>query len=141
MSPLDTRRPSAPRGPGAGALKVLVADDDEDSREMLGYLLSSEGHEVAQAIDGPSTVAQAEAFRPDVAIVDLTMPCMSGYEVAETLRRTTDTRSIVLIALSGQTRHEDRTRAADSGFDRHFTKPVDFTTLLSYLAGIHPTRQ
>ena len=86
-------------------------------------------------------MAQAEAFRPDVAIVDITMPCMSGYEVAETLRRTTHTSAIVLVALTGLARHGDKARAAQSGFDQHFTKPVDFTTLLSYLAGINPTRQ
>ena len=123
----DARRPPRP-------LRILVADDNDDGREMLAYLLTAEGHTVAQAPDGLTAVETAAAFRPDVAILDIGMPGMNGYAVAETLRKSADTASLVLVALSGLGQQEDKARAAQAGFDRHFTKPVDVNTLRAFLA-------
>ena len=74
-------------------------------------------------------------FHPDVAILDIGMPGMNGYTVAQTLRKTTPgIVRIVLVALSGLGQQEDKARAAEAGFDRHFTKPVDVNSLRAFLA-------
>ena len=87
--------------PAVRPLRILVADDNDDGREMLVYLLTAEGHTVAQAPDGLSAVETAAAFHPDVAILDIGMPGMNGYAVAQTLRKRPEMSSLVLVALSG----------------------------------------
>ena len=89
---------------------------------------------MAQASDGPTAVETAESFQPDVAILDIGMPGMNGYMVAHALREKPDGASLVLVALSGLGQQEDKARAAEAGFDRHFTKPVDVNALRAYLA-------
>ena len=120
--------------PAVRPLRILVADDNDDGREMLVYLLTAEGHTVAQAPDGLSAVDTGAAFHPDVAILDIGMPGMNGYAVAQTLRKRPDMSSLVLVALSGLGQQEDKARAAEAGFDRHFTKPVDVNALRTFLA-------
>ena len=111
----------------------LVADDNDDGREMLVYLLTAEGHTVAEAGDGPMALETAETFRPDVAILDIGMPGMNGYTVAQRLRDGPQASSIMLVALSGLGQQEDKARASQAGFDRHFTKPVDVNALRAFL--------
>lgn len=120
--------------PAVRPLRILVADDNDDGREMLVYLLAAEGHTVAQASDGQSAVDTAATFHPDVVILDIGMPGMNGYTVAQTLRARDDMSSVVLVALSGLGQQEDKARAAQAGFDRHFTKPVDVNSLRAFLA-------
>lgn len=131
----DSREPDESSGP-LTPLRILVADDYEDGREMLGFLLRDEGHTVAVAADGPAAVTLAQEFRPDVAIVDIGMPGMNGYAVAKALRDGPDGASVVLVALSGLGQQEDKARATDAGFDRHFTKPVDVNALRAFLAAV-----
>jgi signal transduction histidine kinase len=88
----------------------------------------------AEAPDGETAVETADRFRPDVVILDIGMPGMNGYTVAETLRKNPETSSVVLLALSGLGQQEDKARAAQAGFDRHFTKPVDVNALRTFLA-------
>jgi two-component system CheB/CheR fusion protein len=114
-------------------LRILVADDNEDAREMLGFFLTQEGHTVRTVADGPSAVAAAAEFKPDVAVLDIGMPGMTGYDVAARLRELR-LPSLLLLALSGLGQESDRARAKDAGFHHHFTKPVDPHTLVQYLA-------
>jgi CheY-like chemotaxis protein len=120
--------------PAVRPLRILVADDNEDGREMLEYLLTADGHTVAKAADGREAVETAATFRPDVAILDIGMPGLNGYSVAQALRETSPTSSLVLVALSGLGQREDKARARSAGFDRHFTKPVDINSLRAFLA-------
>ena len=138
--PTSEPAPAPSEGPTAKGLRILVADDNDDGREMLGYLLEAEGHTVALAVDGPTAIATAREFRPDVAILDIGMPGMHGYAVAEALRKDADTSTIVLVALSGLGQREDKERSLRSGFDRHFTKPVDLNTIRAFLNGIDQGR-
>jgi two-component system CheB/CheR fusion protein len=115
-------------------LRILVADDNDDGREMLVYLLSADGHDVAEAPDGQVAVDTAATFQPDVVILDIGMPGMNGYTVAQTLRQKQNSTPLVLVALSGLGQQEDKARAAAAGFDRHFTKPVDVNSLRAFLA-------
>ncbi len=114
------------------ALRILVADDYADGRDMLAFVLERQGYIVATAEDGPSALAVAAEFQPDVAILDIGMPGVSGYDVAEELRRQRGT-TLTLVALSGMGEAAHKALAARAGFDRHFTKPVDIGALSEFL--------
>jgi PAS domain S-box-containing protein len=105
--------------------RVMVADDNKDAADALAMLLELAGHEVRVAHCGRAALSVAQTFRPEVALIDIGMPDLSGYEVAKELRRESWGAGIHLIALTGWGRDDDRQRAKDAGFDRHMTKPVD----------------
>jgi two-component system, sensor histidine kinase len=111
-------------GPAA-ARTVLLVEDNEDAREMLRYLLKLSGHEVYEAADGLDGLAAAAAVRPDVAIVDVGLPGLDGYEVARRIRLAPHGDRLTLIALTGYGQPEDRQRALEAGFDHFLVKPVD----------------
>ena len=115
------------------ALRVLVVDDHEDSRTMLRLLLEQTGHEAIEAVDGIDGVQLALSRRPHVAIIDIGLPGINGYEVARRLRALPMSGTIALIALTGYGQDEDRRRALQSGFDRHLVKPVDAERLTQAL--------
>ena len=117
----------------ARSLRILVADDNQDGREMLAYLLSREGHVVAVAEDGQQALDKAVEFGPDAAILDIGMPGLNGYDLARRLRDRNRESPLLLVALSGLGQEEDKARAVEAGFDRHFTKPVDVNALLRLL--------
>jgi len=110
--------------PSAGR-RILVADDNRDAAESLAMLLEMAGHEVRVAHHGRAALAVAQAFRPDTALLDIGMPEMSGYEVAQALRNEPWAVGIRLIALTGWGQDSDRRRALEAGFDHHLIKPVD----------------
>jgi signal transduction histidine kinase/CheY-like chemotaxis protein len=129
--------PAAP-GPGpadatpevrpAGPLSILIVEDNADARQALETLLRLLGHQVAAAATGADGVARAAGLRPRVALIDLGLPEMDGYEVGRQLRAALGA-SAVLVALSGYAAEEDRRRALDAGFDAHLAKPVDLDEL------------
>lgn len=125
--------------PMTGPKRILVADDYPDGREMLAFVLERLGYAVATAADGPDALSVAAQFQPDVAILDIGMPGISGYTVAEELRRDRGD-TVTLIALSGMGEAADKARAASAGFDRHFTKPLDIDALSAFLAGRHDVK-
>ena len=115
---------------GASAKRrVLVIEDNVDAAEGLSTLLGLLGHTVKVAHDGPTGIAEAGAFRPDVVVCDLGLPGMSGYEVASVLRAREDHRATYLVALTGFDQPGDQQRTRQAGFNRHLTKPVDTATL------------
>jgi PAS domain S-box-containing protein len=112
---------------------ILVVDDNRDAAESLAMLLQLWGHEVHVVYDGQEAVEAAAAFRPDVVLLDIGLPRMSGYEVA---RRIRDERAdgVILIALTGWGQEEDRRRSQEAGFDHHLTKPVELPALQAVLS-------
>jgi two-component system OmpR family response regulator len=115
-------------------LRVLVVDDNVDAAQTLAMLVQLAGHDVRIAYDGPPALTLAQAFQPQVVLLDLNLPAMDGYEVARKLRERPETHEAVLAAVSGWGQPEDKLRSKDAGFDRHFVKPVDpniITKLLS----------
>jgi CheY-like chemotaxis protein len=117
------RLPDQPRGP-VRPRRVLVAEDIPDAAEMLRLMMESTGHTVRVATDGVQAVELARQFEPEVALVDLGMPRLDGFETARQIRRALG-RRVVLIALSGWGQDEDKRLARDAGFDHHLTKPAD----------------
>jgi CheY-like chemotaxis protein len=116
----------------AGKRKVLVADDNRDAAETLALLLQLEGHEVSIAHDGEHAVQLAEKERPDVALLDIGMPRLNGYDAARQIRRRLHS-DVVLVAVTGWGQEEDQRRAQEAGFDFHFTKPLDVPGLTPIL--------
>ena len=109
----------------AAGRRVMIVDDNKDAGDALAMLLELAAHEVRVAYSGRGALTLAQTFRPDVAFIDIGMPDLSGYEVAQAIRREPWGAQIRLVALTGWGQHDDRERAKEAGFDRHITKPVD----------------
>ena len=122
------------------AVRVLLVDDNVDAAESLAMLLRLWGHEVAVAHDGPAALRAAEAQRPEVALLDIGLPGMDGYELARRLRSQPGLGRAVLVALTGWGQEEDRRRSQEAGFDHHLTKPVELSALQELLAQTQPQR-
>ena len=103
-------------------------------RELVTEVLEAAGFEVTTAGTGPSGLARIVESRPDVALVDIGLPGFDGYELARRVRQDLGS-TVVLIAMTGYGRTEDRERALDSGFDQHLTKPVSARALVAAMAG------
>ena len=114
--------------PSKGGLRILIADDNVDAVTVLTGALKLAGHVVHPAHDGVAALSAVDTFRPDVAIVDIGMPKLNGYEVARRLRERFG-KDLMLIALTGWGQDEDRRRAVGAGFDHHLTKPMDLAEL------------
>jgi CheY-like chemotaxis protein len=113
--------------------RVLVIDDAQDACEGLALLLELEGYRVESALDGPGGLACAACFEPNVVLLDLAMPHMSGYDVARALRRLPATRNALIVALTGLGEFDDIARSRAAGFDHHQVKPVDVDALLALI--------
>jgi CheY-like chemotaxis protein len=123
-----------------GVCHILLIEDNADSRDMLAVGLAMHGHRINEAENGADGIALAIAQQPDVAIIDIGLPAMSGFEVACALRANPRTRRIRLIALTGYGQDADRERALQAGFDEHMVKPADMDKLLRLLQpGVAPT--
>lgn len=113
--------------------RVLLIEDNADSRETLRLLIELWGHEVEVAEDGTGGVGKAIDWHPNVAVVDIGLPTLSGFQVARRLRQTLG-QSVRLIALTANCRAEDRRLAADAGFDHFMAKPADLAELSRLVA-------
>ncbi len=109
--------------------RILVVDDNIDSAESLSLLLESNRNELRLAHDGPNALILAKSFLPDIVLLDIGLPGLSGYQVAEQLRAFRETQHAVLIALTGYGQPDDQRRALEAGFDYHLVKPVDLEAL------------
>ncbi len=114
------KMPAQPHG-----RRVLIADDNQDSADSLGMILELAGHQVRVAHGGHQALQLAAEFHPDAVLLDIGMPDLNGYETARALRAAPGGADLELIALTGWGHPDDKRRAAEAGFDRHLTKPVD----------------
>jgi CheY-like chemotaxis protein len=113
-------------------------DDNRDVADSCALLLALTGHDVRAVYDGPTALAEAQAFRPDVVLLDLGMPGMDGFEVARRLRQQPDLKDVALVAMTGWGQEDDRRRTREAGFTQHLTKPVEPETLKEVLAQCAP---
>jgi CheY-like chemotaxis protein len=118
--------------------RVLIVDDNEDAANSLAMILKLSGHETASAYTAADALERVAAFRPDVVLLDIGLPGMDGYEVAQKIRELPGLRDIRLVAVTGYGRSDDRLRAREAGFDDHLTKPVEFAVLDRTIAGVRP---
>jgi PAS domain S-box-containing protein len=135
----SARREPAPAAPVAATRRgsrVLVVDDNCDSADTLAALLDAWGHEVRTLYDGPSAIAAAAEFQPNVVLLDIGLPKMNGYEVAAQLRKSANRRPMILVAFTGYGQDEDRRRVREAGFDYHLVKPLEPAVLEKILDSV-----
>ncbi|HEY4573202.1 MAG TPA: response regulator, partial [Thermoanaerobaculia bacterium] len=128
--------PAAPEAAGRpDTLRVLVVDDNEDAADLLATAARLVGHLVRVAHDGPAALQIAADFQPHVALLDIGLPVMDGYELARHLRALPGLESIRLIAVTGYSQEADRRQTTAAGFARHLVKPIQIAELQEALAG------
>src|SRR5439155_11958207 len=113
--------------------RVLIVDDNEDARMLLVDILEQAGHEVCAADSGPAALSIVEEFAPDVAVLDVGLPAMDGYELGSRLRALLGAGAPVLVALTGYGQETDRARSQASGFVAHLVKPLEASQLVAVI--------
>ena len=126
----------APEQASRSPLRILVVDDNVDAAESMSIFLQQAGHELRTAHDGLAAVAEADAFRPNVILLDIGLPKMHGHDVAQAIRKQRG-NDVVVIALTGWGQEEDRRRSREAGVDYHLTKPVNFEELNKLLGAVN----
>jgi len=134
----EPARPSASEQKAATKCRILIVDDNRDSADSLAMLLKLMGNEVGVAYDGEQALEVAAALRPDVALLDIGMPKLNGYDACRRIRQESWGRDMFLIALTGWGQEEDRRRTQEAGFNQHIVKPVDPNALLALLSSSSP---
>jgi CheY-like chemotaxis protein len=129
----DDWQPAADRAEEISRRRILVVDDNKDAADSTGTLLLLWGHQVKVAYDGASAVAMARDYRPEVCLLDLGMPEISGYQVAEQLRQEPGLIGMLLVAMTGFDREADRQQSRAAGFDSFLVKPVEIAALQEVL--------
>ena len=121
--------PPSAGSPASPTLRILVVDDSRDACTVMSMLLELYGYEVHTAQTGQAALEAARACRPDVVLLDIGLPDLSGHEVCRQMRACDELRSVTIIALSGRGEPEDRARSRAAGFDHHVLKPADVEDL------------
>ena len=110
--------------------RILLVEDNEMNRDMLSRRLIRRGHEITMAVDGPAAIASAIENRPDLILMDISLPGMDGWEVTKVLHSRPETASIPIIALTAHAMEIDRQRSLEAGCNDYDTKPIDLARLL-----------
>lgn len=131
-APAEATGPTPPQH----VARVLVVDDNEDGAEMLAEVLASRGHITRVAHDAPSALRVAAEFSPDVALLDLGLPVMDGFELAARLRALPGLADIRLVAITGYGQRSDFRRSREAGFHDHLVKPVDLDAIEATLTAV-----
>jgi len=116
--------------------RILLVEDNELNRDMLSRRLARKGYEVVVAVDGEEGIEKARSQRPDVVLLDMRLPRVSGWEAAKVLKTSDRTRDILIIALTADAMDEDREQALRAGCDAYDTKPVDFQKLVTRIESL-----
>jgi CheY-like chemotaxis protein len=135
-SPPEARNLSDDDRQPASTYRILVVEDVEDSADLFAQMLRRMGHQVSIALNGHAALEQVSILQPDLLFSDISMPGMSGYELAEQLRRQPGLNELILIALTGFGQPQDREKALRAGFDYHLVKPARFDTLHALFSAI-----
>jgi PAS domain S-box-containing protein len=132
---VEARRasPAVAAGGAISPRRMLVVDDNRDAAASLAMLLELDGHTIVTAHDGASALGAAATHRPEIALLDLGLPGIDGYEVCRRIREQPWGRAMILVALTGWGQEEDRSRTRAAGFDGHLVKPVNYGELMELL--------
>lgn len=125
-----------PNASAAAPRRILIVDDNKDAATMLSALLELSGHAVQMRFNGADAIECAGSFQPDTVFLDIGLPDMTGYDVAQRIRQIAGLKDVMLIALTGYGQEKDKQAAANAGFNRHVSKPVDFAMLDQLLRGV-----
>jgi CheY-like chemotaxis protein len=117
--------------------RVLVVDDNKDAAESMSMLLEMWGHQVVYAYDGPTALETARTWQPEAVFLDIGLPGMDGYQVAERLRELPQGKDAILIAITGYGQDDDRRRSRRAGIDHHLVKPVAPDALRRLIDSLH----
>lgn len=118
--------------------KILLVEDNEMNRDMLSRRLLKRGFEVVIAVDGSEGVSMAQSIRPDLILMDMSLPILDGWEATRRIKAEPDLRAIPIIALTAHAMSGDEQKARDAGCDDFDTKPVDFARLMSKIEAYLP---
>ncbi len=140
MKAPDGRVPTAPSGVAAG-WRILVVDDNRDGAASLSAFLSLTGNDTQMAHDGEQALQLAASYRPDVILLDIGLPKLSGLEVCRAIREQPWGQTMVIVALSGWGQESDRRKTAEAGFDGHLVKPLEPDEFAALLASLQPGRR
>lgn len=132
----DVNSQATPQTTPPSRFKILVVDDNHDSALSLAMMLSIMGHDTRTAHDGESALSTAETFLPDVVLLDIGLPKLNGYEVAQRIRGNAWGAAMYLIAITGWGQDEDRQRSSEVGLNLHMVKPVEPAALEKLLANL-----
>src|SRR5439155_2920918 len=121
--------------------RILVVDDNRDAADALAKLIRSFGHEVRAVYGGQQALDETAAFQPDMALVDIGMPGLDGYETVTELRQRRGQVHLIVFAFTGHDSDEDKRRAYESGFDLHVAKPMEVKTLKELLKLLDPDHE
>lgn len=119
-----------------GLAKILIVEDNELNRDMLSRRLIRKGYEIVLALDGLQGVEMAETERPDVILMDMSLPVLSGWEATKRLKSSESTMRIPVIALTAHAMSSDEAQALEAGCDDFDTKPIEFDRLLHKINGV-----
>jgi CheY-like chemotaxis protein len=133
--------PAEPQARSSGAGRILLVDDNRDSAEMLAEALSALGYATHVAFDAPGALRAVQELPFDVALLDIGLPVMSGYELAQRLRESPASAHIALVAVTGYGQPRDRAASGDAGFDAHLVKPVDLEQVAQVLGTLTKDRR
>ena len=120
--------------------KLLVVEDNEMNRDMLSRRLRSRGYEVIVAVDGKDGLLQARSGKPDLILMDMSLPVLDGWEVTKRIKSTSETSSIPVIALTAHAMAGDKEKALEAGCDDYDTKPIDLPRLLEKIRSLLNTQ-
>jgi signal transduction histidine kinase/CheY-like chemotaxis protein len=123
-----------------GEFAILIVDDNRDATDSMAMLLAMEGYDVRVAYDGPQALEAVRTARPDVILLDLGLPGMDGFQVAQRVRADPDNSSIVIVAVSGYGQEEHRSRSSQAGCDHHLVKPIEPAVVSELLASLQSRR-
>ena len=116
--------------------KILLVEDNEMNRDMLSRRLEKRGYQVVLALDGEQGVGMAQTERPDLVLMDISLPALDGWEATRRLKSAPDTKGIPIIALTAHAMSSDRDKAAEAGCDDFDTKPIDLARLLQKIEAL-----
>jgi signal transduction histidine kinase/ActR/RegA family two-component response regulator len=140
LAPVEDDEPTTETSrPRLVGKRVLVVDDNSDAAETLADILRELGHTTSVAHDGPTALAAATAFRPHIALLDIGLPVMDGYELARRLREHPDLGKTHLFAITGYGQESDRERSRAAGFQEHLVKPIDLAHLATLIDAAQPS--